>query len=184
MHICRYCRVHIKTWVCVFVTVETFATTCQYINCITMDMLDVITCPKCFLQYVGCTTSPISISNAEPCCAWQNAATAHHSNVPKHFNRENMEGLWQFFPATSMKGFFQCHGGNLHHTLLNCDLFWITKSRMPLGLNMEYLKLLILLMWLLLLFSTVRHSCLIYMVTIHSEEIFCAVTAITNFLCM
>ncbi|OCT83245.1 hypothetical protein XELAEV_18025782mg [Xenopus laevis] len=111
-----------------------------YINCNTTYVIYLITCLKCQMQYVGCTTEKLKERAREHMGQIKNPRMAEKSNITKQFTACNGGDLEFFCIQGIVRVRLGERGGDQLSLLERREVFWIFHlgTHLPLGLKHEF----------------------------------------------
>lgn len=138
-NICRCCTVMKKTSQIVSMTTGNTFKIYQHLNCNSSNIIYVIGCEKCKLQYVGHTSQKLKERIRKHLSDVPFALTRNISAASQHFAAKHVGSLDSCSVTAIEKVSLPTRGGDLKRKLLNRETFWMHRLQTisPLGLNLK-----------------------------------------------
>lgn len=111
----------------------------SYINCNTKNVVYLISCTQCSLQYVGCTSTPLKTRIRRHLSDIRNTSAVNISGASRHFKLAHDGDLTGFTFSGIERVFPNPRGGDLKKKILHREAKWIfdLNTRSPAGLNLR-----------------------------------------------
>lgn len=112
----------------------------QFINCNSQNVVYVIRCEICKLNYVGCTTTKLKTRALEHLYDIAHSSTRNLSGASRHFVDIHQSNVQSFKIYGIEKMYYFPRGGDIRSKLKDREAFWILmlNSTVPHGLNMRH----------------------------------------------
>lgn len=137
--VCKCCTVMQKTNKVTSMSTGTTFKIFQHLNCNSYNVIYVIGCESCKLQYVGHTTQKLKERIRKHLSDVPYALTRNISAASQHFAAKDSGNINSCSVVAIEKVSLPIRGGDIKRKLLNRETFWMhqLQSISPLGLNLK-----------------------------------------------